>query len=401
MKRQRWLPRRFNPIFAAFLLIAFLSGIAGALLAPTLSLFLTTEVKVRPLWVGLFYTVNAIVGIAVSFLLAKRSDSRGDRRKLILLCCLMAVGNCLLFAFNRDYLTLITAGVLLSAIANTAMPQIFALAREYADSSAREVVMFSSVMRAQLSLAWVIGPPLSFTLALNYGFTVMFMIAAATFAICALLVWFTLPSVPRAAPVEPENVLAATPSAPIAPASVWRNRDVRRLFIASMLMWTCNTLYIIDMPLYITADLGLPEDLAGLLMGTAAGLEIPAMLLAGYYVKRFGKRNMMLFAVAAGILFYAGLVVFKFKLALMVLQLFNAIFIGIIAGIGMLYFQDLMPGRPGAATTLFTNSISTGVILAGVLQGALVENLGHYAVYWLATLLAVVALWMSTRVREV
>lgn len=401
MKRQRWLPRRFNPIFAAFLLIAFLSGIAGALLAPTLSLFLTTEVKVRPLWVGLFYTVNAIVGIAVSFLLAKRSDMRGDRRKLILLCCLMAVGNCLLFAFNRDYLTLITAGVLLSAIANTAMPQIFALAREYADSSAREVVMFSSVMRAQLSLAWVIGPPLSFTLALNYGFTVMFMIAAATFAICALLVWFTLPSVPRAAPVEQGNALAAIPSAPIAPVSAWRNRDVRRLFMASMLMWTCNTLYIIDMPLYITADLGLSEDLAGLLMGTAAGLEIPAMLLAGYYVKRFGKRNMMLFAVAAGILFYAGLVMFKFKLALMVLQLFNAIFIGIIAGIGMLYFQDLMPGRPGAATTLFTNSISTGVILAGVLQGALVENLGHYAVYWLATLLAVVALWMSARVREV
>ncbi|WP_262017173.1 sugar efflux transporter [Serratia liquefaciens] len=401
MKRLHWLPRRFNPVFAAFLLIAFLSGIAGALLAPTLSLFLTTEVKVRPLWVGLFYTVNAIVGIAVSFLLAKRSDTRGDRRKLILVCCLMAVGNCLLFAFNRDYLTLITAGVLLSAIANTAMPQIFALAREYADSSAREVVMFSSVMRAQLSLAWVIGPPLSFTLALNYGFTVMFVIAAATFAICALLVWFTLPSVPRVAPVEPADRLIAAPSAPIAPVSAWRNPDVRRLFIASVLMWTCNTMYIIDMPLYITADLGLPENLAGLLMGTAAGLEIPAMLLAGYYVKRFGKRNMMLFAVAAGILFYAGLVVFKFKLALMVLQLFNAIFIGIIAGIGMLYFQDLMPGRPGAATTLFTNSISTGVILAGVLQGALVENLGHYAVYWLAALLAVAALWMSARVREV
>lgn len=401
MKRLHWLPRRFNPVFAAFLLIAFLSGIAGALLAPTLSLFLTTEVKVRPLWVGLFYTVNAIVGIAVSFLLAKRSDTRGDRRKLILVCCLMAVGNCLLFAFNRDYLTLITAGVLLSAFANTAMPQIFALAREYADSSAREVVMFSSVMRAQLSLAWVIGPPLSFTLALNYGFTVMFVIAAATFAICALLVWFTLPSVPRVAPVEPADTLIAAPSAPIAPVSAWRNPDVRRLFIASVLMWTCNTMYIIDMPLYITADLGLPENLAGLLMGTAAGLEIPAMLLAGYYVKRFGKRNMMLFAVVAGILFYAGLVVFKFKLALMVLQLFNAIFIGIIAGIGMLYFQDLMPGRPGAATTLFTNSISTGVILAGVLQGALVENLGHYAVYWLAALLAVAALWMSARVREV
>jgi SET family sugar efflux transporter-like MFS transporter len=343
----------------------------------------------------MFYTVNAIAGIIVSFLLAKRSDTRGDRRKLILVCCAMAVGNSLLFAFNRDYLTLITAGVLLAAVANTAMPQIFALAREYADSSAREVVMFSSVMRAQLSLAWVIGPPLSFMLALNYGFTVMFMIAAVIFAVSVLLVWLILPSVPRA------NVEISVDSPPIAPISAWRDPDVRLLFVASMLMWTCNTMYIIDMPLYITADLGLPERLAGWLMGTAAGLEIPAMLLAGYYVKRFGKRNMMLFAVAAGVLFYAGLVLFKFQLALMVLQLFNAVFIGIIAGIGMLYFQDLMPGRPGAATTMFTNSISTGVILAGILQGALVENFGHYAVYYLITLLAILALWMCAKVREV
>ena len=90
----------------------------------------------------------------VSLWLAKRSDSRGDRRRLIMFCCLMAVGNALLFAFNRHYLTLITCGVMLASIANAAMPQLFALAREYADSSAREVVMFSSVMRAQLSLAW-------------------------------------------------------------------------------------------------------------------------------------------------------------------------------------------------------------------------------------------------------
>ncbi|EHM40414.1 MULTISPECIES: sugar efflux transporter [Hafnia] len=384
--------RRINPIYAAFLIVAFLTGIAGALQAPTLSLFLTTEVKVRPLWVGLFYTVNAIVGIAVSFLLAKRSDRQGDRRKLIMFCCAMAVGNCLLFAFCRSYLLLISAGVFLAALANTGMPQIFALAREYADRSASEVVMFSSVMRAQLSLAWVIGPPLSFMLALNYGFTFMYLIAAAVFILAIVLVAFMLPSMPRT---------ETTGEAVVIPTNAFGDKNVVMLFISSMLMWTCNTMYIIDMPLYITQDLGLPENLAGLLMGTAAGLEIPAMILAGYYVKRFGKRNMMLFAVAAGILFYAGLVLFKFKLALMVLQLFNAVFIGIIAGIGMLYFQDLMPGRAGSATTLFTNSISTGVIMAGVLQGALAETLGHYAVYWLATALAIVALVLCSRVRDV
>ncbi|QXY84399.1 MFS transporter [Salmonella bongori] len=384
--------RRLNGIYAAFMLVAFMMGVAGALQAPTLSLFLSREVGAQPFWVGLFYTVNAIAGIGVSLALAKRSDSRGDRRKLIMFCCLMAIGNALLFAFNRHYLTLITCGVLLASLANTAMPQLFALAREYADSSAREVVMFSSVMRAQLSLAWVIGPPLAFMLALNYGFTAMFSIAAVIFAVSLVLIALMLPSVARVKqPVD----------APLAQVSGWQDKNVRMLFIASTLMWTCNTMYIIDMPLWISAELGLSDKLAGVLMGTAAGLEIPAMILAGFYVKRFGKRRMMITAVAAGVLFYVGLIFFHSRTALLLLQLFNAVFIGIVAGIGMLWFQDLMPGRAGAATTLFTNSISTGVILAGVIQGTVAQNFGHFAVYWVIAAISVVTLAMTGRVKDV
>lgn len=382
---------RINPVYLAFMAITFTVGIAGALQTPTLSLFLSREVDVRPFWVGLFYTVNAVAGIIVSLLLAKRSDSRGDRRMLILFCCLIAVANALLFAFNRHYLTLITLGVLLSAIASVAMPQIFALAREYADSSAREAVMFSSVMRAQMSLAWVIGPPLSFALVLNFGFTIMFSIAALLFVACMAMVWFTLPSVPRA---------QTTSQVSVTPVSGLKNVDVRLLFIASVLMWSCNSMYIIDMPLYVSSALGLPDSLAGLLMGTAAGLEIPVMLLAGRYVKYTGKRRMMLLAVGCGVLFYLGLVLLQNRTALMVLQLFNAGFIGIIAGIGMIWFQDLMPGRPGAATTLFTNSISTGVILAGVFQGTVAENFGHHAVYMLALAMVLVSFALSWRIRE-
>ena len=370
--------RRLNGVYAAFMLVAFMMGVAGALQAPTLSLFLSREVGAQPFWVGLFYTVNAIAGILVSLALAKRSDSRGDRRRLIMLCCLMAVGNALLFAFNRHYLTLITCGVMLASI----------------DSSAREVVMFSSIMRAQLSLAWVIGPPLAFMLALNYGFTTMFSIAAGIFVISLALIAIKLPSVPR---VEQPSEEAAA----LVQAGGWQDKNVRMLFIASTLMWTCNTMYIIDMPLWISNDLGLPDSLAGILMGTAAGLEIPAMILAGYYVKRFGKRKMMVAAVAAGVLFYAGLILFHGRTALLALQLFNAVFIGIIAGIGMLWFQDLMPGRAGAATTLFTNSISTGVILAGVMQGALSQSYGHASVYWTIAAISLVTLFLTSRVKDI
>lgn len=386
------MARRMNGVYAAFMLVAFMMGVAGALQAPTLSLFLSREVGAQPFWIGLFYTVNAIAGIGVSLWLAKRSDSQGDRRKLIIFCCLMAIGNALLFAFNRHYLTLITCGVLLASLANTAMPQLFALAREYADNSAREVVMFSSVMRAQLSLAWVIGPPLAFMLALNYGFTVMFSIAAGIFTISLVLIAFMLPSVARVE-LPSENALSMQGG--------WQDSNVRMLFVASTLMWTCNTMYIIDMPLWISSELGLPDKLAGFLMGTAAGLEIPAMILAGYYVKRYGKRRMMVIAVAAGVLFYTGLILFHSRLALMTLQLFNAVFIGIVAGIGMLWFQDLMPGRAGAATTLFTNSISTGVILAGVIQGAIAQSWGHFAVYWVIAVISVIALFLTAKVKDV
>ncbi|EJZ1948316.1 sugar efflux transporter SetA [Escherichia coli] len=386
------MARRMNGVYAAFMLVAFMMGVAGALQAPTLSLFLRREVGAQPFWIGLFYTVNAIAGIGVSLWLAKRSDSQGDRRKLIIFCCLMAIGNALLFAFNRHYLTLITCGVLLASLANTAMPQLFALAREYADNSAREVVMFSSVMRAQLSLAWVIGPPLAFMLALNYGFTVMFSIAAGIFTLSLVLIAFMLPSVARVE-LPSENALSMQGG--------WQDSNVRMLFVASTLMWTCNTMYIIDMPLWISSELGLPDKLAGFLMGTAAGLEIPAMILAGYYVKRYGKRRMMVIAVAAGVLFYTGLIFFNSRMALMTLQLFNAVFIGIVAGIGMLWFQDLMPGRAGAATTLFTNSISTGVILAGVIQGAIAQSWGHFAVYWVIAVISVVALFLTAKVKDV
>lgn len=386
------MARRMNGVYAAFMLVAFMMGVAGALQAPTLSLFLSREVGAQPFWIGLFYTVNAIAGIGVSLWLAKRSDSQGDRRKLIIFCCLMAIGNALLFAFNRHYLTLITCGVLLASLANTAMPQLFALAREYADNSAREVVMFSSVMRAQLSLAWVIGPPLAFMLALNYGFTVMFSIAAGIFTLSLVLIAFMLPSVARVE-LPSENALSMQGG--------WQDSNVRMLFVASTLMWTCNTMYIIDMPLWISSELGLPDKLAGFLMGTAAGLKIPAMILAGYYVKRYGKRRMMVIAVAAGVLFYTGLIFFHSRMALMTLQLFNAVFIGIVAGIGMLWFQDLMPGRAGAATTLFTNSISTGVILAGVIQGAIAQSWGHFAVYWVIAVISVVALFLTAKVKDV
>lgn len=382
--------QRRDPVSLSFLAVTFMTGVAVALQVPTLSLFLAEEVQVRPLLVGLFYTVNAVVGILISQWLGHRSDSKGDRKQLILRCCFAGVVLSLLFAWNRNYWLLVSLGVVLASLAATTSPQLFALAREYADSRNKRADMFSSVLRAQFSLAWVIGPPIAFALAIGYGFEVMYLASALAYLVCALVVWRWLPSLPL-----------PTPNNEVERVSSWRDPSVRALFIASTLMWTCNSMYLINMPLYITRELGLEEKLAGVLMGTAAALEIPFMLLAGYYTQRFGKRPMMLVAVLAGVFFYVGLVTLSSQPALIALQLLNAIFIGIVAGIGMSYFQDLMPGRAGVATTLFANSIRTGSIMAGAIAGTVAEIWSFHGVFMVATALAMAALAACWRVPNV
>lgn len=303
--RSAALPRRgFDVTSSAFLIVAFLTGIAGALQTPTLSLFLTNEVHVRPAMVGFFFTGSAVIGILVSQFLAGRSDRQGDRKQLIVVCCLLGVLACVLFAWNRNYFILLFVGVFLSSFGSTANPQMFALAREHADKTGREAVMFSSILRAQVSLAWVIGPPLAYALAMGFGFTAMYLSAAAAFIVCGIMVWLFLPSMRKAKAV-------------------------------------------------------------------------------------------------AGVLFYVGMLTVHTPGLLLAMQVLNAIYIGILAGIGMLYFQDLMPGQAGAATTLYTNTTRVGWIIAGSLAGVVAEIWSYHAVFWIALVMGIATQACLWRIRDV
>lgn len=383
--------KSFDLTSTAFLIVAFLTGIAGALQTPTLSIFLTDEVHARPAMVGFFFTGSAVIGILVSQFLAGRSDKRGDRKSLIVFCCLLGVLACTLFAWNRNYFVLLFVGVFLSSFGSTANPQMFALAREHADKTGREAVMFSSFLRAQVSLAWVIGPPLAYALAMGFSFTVMYLSAAVAFIVCGVMVWLFLPSMQKELPLATGTVEAPR-----------RNRrDTLLLFVICTLMWGSNSLYIINMPLFIINELHLPEKLAGVMMGTAAGLEIPTMLIAGYFAKRLGKRFLMRVAAVGGVCFYAGMLMAHSPVILLGLQLLNAIFIGILGSIGMLYFQDLMPGQAGSATTLYTNTSRVGWIIAGSVAGIVAEIWNYHAVFWFAMVMIIATLFCLLRIKDV
>ena len=78
--------------------------------------------------------------------------------KPLIVCRLLGVFACVLFAWNRNYFILLFVGVFLSSFDSRPPTRRCSPLREHADRTGREAVMFSSILRAQVSLVWVIGP---------------------------------------------------------------------------------------------------------------------------------------------------------------------------------------------------------------------------------------------------
>jgi len=379
---KRMLPSLFyNPIELSFMIVTFLTGLAIAFLVPVLSLFLSDELHVRPLLVGLFFTANAVVGVIVGQLLAKYSDKMSNRKPLIVMCGMAGIVGSLLFAFDRHYVVLVTLGIMLMSFCGAMTPQLYALAREYTDAENKQAVTFGTIMRAQFSLAWVVGPPLAFAIAANFHFTWLFSGVATLYLLCVVVISRHLPTITRQK--RPIDAISE---------SIWKDKRLCLLFLSSFLLWTCNSMYLITMPLYIGKILHWPQGMAGWLMGLAAGLEIPVMLLAGRYSARFGHRQLLRLSALSAVFFYVMLIVSQQTWCLFTAQIFNALFIGILAGIGMTCFQDLLPGHPGQASTLFSNSIRCGGIVAGMLAGTITEWFQFQGVFNCALLLSIAAL---------
>ncbi len=76
---------------------------------------------------------------------------------------------------------------------------------------------------------------------------------------------------------------------------------------------------------------------------------------------------------------------------IIVAQGLNAAFVAVSMGIGISYFQDFLPGQPGAATTLYTNTTRVGSITAGLIVGSVAELWGYRSVFFACATLTALA----------
>ena len=103
---------------------------------------------------------------------------------------------------------------------------------------------------------------------------------------------------------------------------------------------------------------------AGIALGVAAALEVPALLLIGRLSNRFSHLGLIATSCLAGIGYYLGLAFATGPIMLVGLQLLNTWSFAGIAGIGLPLFQHMIP-RPGLSTDLYMNTRRIGSIVSG------------------------------------
>lgn len=439
-----------NKRFFSFLILIFCSGSSLAMTLPIMSLYLLNEVHADKDQLGNFFTVSAISGIVVTQIIARFSDSKLSRRDLMILGYVAGSLMALTYIFFPSYGIIVTVGVLFSSLSMVATPQVFALAREYALLKYGDALMFTSYIRAVFSLAWVMTPPIAYTIFVDFGSRFTFMVAAFIFLTGSVVACFTMPkalfktgsvhdfeSAPSSSigdliDRERDNDAGGTngESASAKPeergTSETAENETKRsgglfklfksgnfvsiafLFLAFMLLWCCNSAYLISMPIFVTKESAITgafvetDRLPGIMMGLAALLEIPVMIFCGRLAKRTGLKTLIILCAVFGCSFYLCLsFVTASAWSLLAMQVLNAIFIGILASLGMVYMQELLPKFPGQATTLYNNSVNTGGIISGYLVSKALNYGGSAMVFRVGIVFTALALILLFFVRKV
>ncbi len=390
-----------RPRALAIYVLFFMVGLVGALVLPTFSVFLGKEMGVRPLLVGIPFGGVALMSIIYNQAIGTWSDKLADRRPLVAACCVLGIISCLIFALSRHYwLVAVTATVLFS-LAMVSFSQLLAYSLDYAEREVPlpRIPLFNAIVRAQIALAWVAGPPLGFFLASMLGFTVTYIVAAGIFAAVAGL---SVKLLPRLGANARDSEAVPTTDQRLSPLSSAQVKSLVFCVVALSLMWGANNAYLISLPLHLNDNLGIETTWVGWIMGTCALLEIPFMLLAGYLAARINLLVMVRFAGLAGLALYAGIYLAEQVWQLFALQMFNAIFIGILAGLGVSVIQLLLPGRAGSASALYTNTTHIGNLFSSVMVALVADFYGYQSVF-MANLLVVViamAVFALVRIRE-
>ena len=132
-----------------------------------------------------------------------------------------------------------------------------------------------------------------------------------------------------------------------------------------------NVIANTNMPLYITNILGYGKKYVGYLTAFSALIEVPCMvILATLAIKKVNHKFIIGCGIISGCMFFLLAGSCSNIRIIIFVYIFKSIFNAVYKGIGIAFFQKMIPENCGISTTLFTNTTRVGAIVGGGIVGS-------------------------------
>ena len=377
---------------------ALMWGLQMAFLSPALALILVNLYGATTAEVGWVLSIYNASGFVASLVLPAYADRKGEYLRLMRVCGGLTALLAVVLALATTLPMAAIALVVIGGPAGVGSSMLFAHLRH---SGARTADIVNT--RAIVSVAWVAGPPLA-TFIIGWFGDQAILLAIAAVAVLNMVTTAALLA-QRRAQLRAQLAAVAAGTESVRPTPVEEDSPVGRLGTglimgAFILLQAANATAMTMMTVYVTQTLGLDVLWAGIALGVAAAVEVPALLLMGRLSARYSHLALIAAGCVSGIAYYVGLALVSGPVLLIALQLLNALAFAAIAGIGLPLFQQMIP-RPGLATGLYLNTRRLGAIVSGpiIAVGSLtvLGQRGIFVTCAAATLVGLVIIVIASR----
>ncbi|QTK07801.1 MFS transporter [Staphylococcus haemolyticus] len=369
--------------YKLFVVNMMLLGMGIAITVPYFVLFATKELGMTTNQFGILLALAAVSQFTVNSIVARFSDTHSINRKVLIISALMmgAISFSIYFYIHNIWLFIIVYAIFQGLFA-PAMPQLYASARESINvSSSRNNAKFANtVLRSMFSFGFLFGPLIG-------AYLIQFMGYAGLFGGTVFILLFTLVLqifFYKDLNLSAKEQVGGTANIEKTAPNMLKDKTLFIPFIAFILLHIGQWMYTMNMPLFVTDYLKEQEGYVGTLASLCAGLEVPFMVILGMLSAKLATRMLLILGGVSGGAFYFSIGVFENIYAMMIGQIFLALFLAILLGLGISYFQDILPDFPGYASTLFANAMVIGQLLGNLLGGAMSHWVGLENVFFVS-----------------
>jgi Major Facilitator Superfamily len=378
-------------------LALLLLGFTYASTVPYQSIIGIDQLGLSERQMGLLIFGIGLSGMIGNLALGYLSDYAQNRKISVLFSLAIGFLGFGAFAMWPSLTTFLICCLLINPISGSAYSQLFAIVRTMTiEKGSAEAASINSAVRTFYALSWIVVPGVvGIFIATRKNVSDSYAIAALAFGLC--FVFYALFGPTGGRPQTSGN--SAWLNLREAFGSVFEARVFRRLMALSFIQGP-HPLIAAALPLIITSlPHGSTADV-GFLAGLFAAIEIPIMLVAGALNRNWQSWVLVIIGALSHITFMLGLGLVSNVASIYALAILNAAGTAIMVTLHISYVQDLLPERPGLATSLLSistlvNRTLSAIVFAGI--GLVYSYAGAMTAMALLALLGSLAIYVLDR----